>query len=133
MMDKSLGKRIRALRELRKLSQEKVAEKCGVETSSVSRWETGGLSPNSKHLTQLAKALEVNKSDFFIAPESPVPENVLLAEILKVAHDLSPQEQSLLLDIAYGLRNLIFPSRLYHIFSFFKEFCLNSRNLCIKL
>ena len=91
MMDKSLGKRIRALRELRKLSQEKVAEKCGVETSSVSRWETGGLSPNSKHLTQLAKALEVNKSDFFIAPESPVPENVLLAEILKVAHDLSPQ------------------------------------------
>lgn len=89
MMDKSLGKRIRALRELRKLSQEKVAEKCGVETSSVSRWETGGLSPNSKHLTQLAKALEVNKSDFFIAPESPVPENVLLAEILKVAHDLS--------------------------------------------
>lgn len=64
MMDKSLGKRIRALRELRKLSQEKVAEKCGVETSSVSRWETG---------------------------------------------------------------------RLYHIFSFFKEFCLNSRNLCIKL
>ena len=60
-----------------------------------------GLSPNSKHLTQLAKALEVNKSDFFIAPESPVPENVLLAEILKVAHDLSPQEQSLLLDIAY--------------------------------
>lgn len=64
MMDKSLGKRIRALRELRKLSQEKVAEKCGVETSSVSRWETGGSSPNSKHLTQLAKALEVNKSDF---------------------------------------------------------------------
>ena len=106
MMDKSLGKRSRALRELRKLSQEKVAEKCGVETSSVSRWETGGLSPNSKHLTQLAKALEVNKSDFFIAPESPVPENVLLAEILKVAHDLSPQEQSLLLDIAYGLRKL---------------------------
>ena len=102
MMDKSLGKRIRALRELRKLSQEKVA----VETSPVSRWETGGLSPNSKHLTQLAKALEVNKSDFFIAPESPVPENVLLAEILKVAHDLSPQEQSLLLDIAYGLRKL---------------------------
>ena len=100
MMDKSLGKRIRALRELRKLSQEKVAEKCGVETSSVSRWE------NSKHLTQLAKALEVNKSDFFIAPESPVQENVLLAEILKVAHDLSPQEQSLLLDIAYGLRKL---------------------------
>lgn len=41
MMDKSLGKRIRALRELRKLSQEKVAEKCGIETSSVSRWETG--------------------------------------------------------------------------------------------
>jgi hypothetical protein len=35
-----------------------------------------------------------------------VPENVLLAEILKVAHDLSPQEQSLLLDIAYGLRKL---------------------------
>lgn len=103
MMDKSLGKRIRALRELRKLSQEKVAEKCGVETSSVSRWETGGLSPSEK---QLAKALEVNKSDFFTAPESPVPENVLLAEILKVAHDLSPQEQSLLLDIAYGLRKL---------------------------
>ena len=64
------------------------------------------MSPNSKHLTQLAKALEVNKSDFFIAPEFPVPENVLLAEILKVAHDLSPQEQSLLLDIAYGLRKL---------------------------
>lgn len=105
-MDKSLGKRIRELRELRKLSQEKVAEKCGVETSSVSRWETGGLPPSNKHLTQLAKVLEVNKSDFFTAPESPVPENVLLAEILKVAQDLSPQEQSFLLDIAYGLKKL---------------------------
>lgn len=105
-MDKSLGKRIRELRELRKLSQEKVAEKCGVEKSSVSRWETGGLSPSNKHLTQLAKVLEVNKSDFFTAPESPVPENVLLAEILKVAQDLSPQEQSFLLDIAYRLKKL---------------------------
>lgn len=39
--DAARGKRIQAMREAAKLTQSKVAQRLGVDTSSVSRWERG--------------------------------------------------------------------------------------------
>lgn len=102
----SLGNRIRELRKLKQLSQEEIAEQCGVSPSSVSRWETGNLSPSYKHLTQLAKVLDIDISDFYTSPETSVPKSVVLSEILNVASELSVKEQNFLLDIARSLKNL---------------------------
>lgn len=51
--------RLRAARELRKLSQSELAERAGFQPSAVSHFETGRRSPSFDNLKRLADALDV--------------------------------------------------------------------------
>ncbi|WP_122789409.1 helix-turn-helix transcriptional regulator [Intestinibacillus sp. Marseille-P6563] len=50
-------KRIKALRELRGLSQGDIAKEVNVSQSCVAKWESGGVYPRAQLLPKLAKSL----------------------------------------------------------------------------
>lgn len=61
METESLGARIRAARKNAKLTQEKLARRCGVSHSVVSQWETGAVQAvSAQHLSAAARALGVS-------------------------------------------------------------------------
>ncbi len=71
-VEQQIGLRIRALRALRNLTLEQLAEKVELTKSQVSRIENGRVSSPVSTLTRLAAALEVNVSAFFQAdPAAP--------------------------------------------------------------
>lgn len=57
--------RLRTARELRKLSQDEVARKSGLQPSAVSHFETGTRKPSFDNLRRLADALEVT-TDYLV-------------------------------------------------------------------
>lgn len=94
----SLGKRIREIRNLRGLTQEKLAEKCSVSSTCVSRWETGNLIPTRAHQEKIAMALEIQLGDLYIASEVGLPPNIIIKEIIETLSKMSPQEQQHILE-----------------------------------
>lgn len=62
---KLLGARIKELRKLRGLSQEKLAELVDIDPKHVSRIEVGGSYPSIDTLAVMAKSLQVELKDFF--------------------------------------------------------------------
>lgn len=63
MNQEKIGNFIAALRKEKKLTQEQVAEKLGVNSRSISRWETGICMPDYALLPSLAKELEINVAE----------------------------------------------------------------------
>ena len=51
------GAHIRAIREKLKLTQQEVADACGVRENTVSQWESGKLFPNSEKIPLISMAL----------------------------------------------------------------------------
>ncbi|MBN2472450.1 MAG: helix-turn-helix transcriptional regulator [Anaerolineae bacterium] len=62
----NVGQRIRALREKRGLSLRSLSDKSGLSINAISRIERGENSPTVSSLHQLASALEVPITDFFM-------------------------------------------------------------------
>mgnify|MGYP000148043267 FL=1 len=63
--NKVFGKRIKELRERKKLTQERLAEKVGLDLQTISRIETGYYFTSFENLEKLANALDVTMSDLF--------------------------------------------------------------------
>lgn len=108
----SLGKRIREIRNLRGLTQEKLAEKCSVFPSCVSRWETGNLIPTRAHQEKIAVALEIQLDDLYIASEVELPTNIIIKEIIKTLSKMNPQEQRHILDYVQLFEKFQSPNKL---------------------
>lgn len=64
MSDESLGQKIRLARKKRKWSQETLAEKLGVATRTVLRWEIKDELPNNENQQGLRDLLELKEEDF---------------------------------------------------------------------
>jgi putative transcriptional regulator len=60
---KKLGKRIKALREERNISQQELASACNFEKANMSRLESGNTNPTFLTLNKIAKALSVSVSE----------------------------------------------------------------------
>lgn len=58
-----LGMRVREVRKLRGLSQEKLAEKVGVDPKQISRIEGGKSAPSFETLEAIARSLQVEMKD----------------------------------------------------------------------
>ena len=69
MNNKLIGERIKAARKLKGLSQEQLGEKLGLSFQAVSTWETGKFIPDSDHLPQLAKELDLSLDALFAETE----------------------------------------------------------------
>ncbi len=63
--NKVFGKRIKELRERKKLTQERLAEKVGLDLQTISRIETGYYFTSFENLEKLANALDVTMADLF--------------------------------------------------------------------
>ncbi|MFN4008024.1 MAG: helix-turn-helix domain-containing protein [Chitinophagaceae bacterium] len=59
------GKRIKALRKAKKLSQEALALNCGLEYSQISRIERGIINTSISQAATIATALQVELKDLF--------------------------------------------------------------------
>lgn len=60
MLASEFGKRLRAFREARGLSQRDLAERIHTRAPQVSRYETGAYLPNAETLVSIVEALEVD-------------------------------------------------------------------------
>lgn len=59
------GKRLRKLREERKLTQEELADKAGMHFTYIGQIERGVRNPSLVNLEKLAKALEITAKELF--------------------------------------------------------------------
>ena len=64
-LKKTFGQNIQKYRKFQKLTQEKLAEIVGIDTTSISAIENGKYFVSAETLNKLALALKVNVSDLF--------------------------------------------------------------------
>ncbi|MDF2854246.1 MAG: hypothetical protein K0Q87_97 [Neobacillus sp.] len=62
---KDIGRRIREIREEKKMRQEDLGEKLGKTKSYISKWERGAKPINLENLQKIAEALEVDVTELF--------------------------------------------------------------------
>ena len=67
---KDLSKQIKNARIGKKLSQEQLAEACGVSRQTVARWERGDRVPSLSSLERIAEAFSIPLSEFLTGGES---------------------------------------------------------------
>ena len=77
---KLLGKRLQEIRKNKGITQEKLAEFTGLDTSSISNIETGKYYPTAENLDKIMEILEIRPSEVFVF-ESFMPHEQLLKEM----------------------------------------------------
>lgn len=108
-MGNSIGGRIKELRLLQGMTQEKLAELCDTSVSSIARWESGSLHPNTKHQERLAEIFGMRIDDFYINLDTPVTQDYILSQVLKETQKLDLEEQKYVLQVIRGLNKLKHP------------------------
>jgi transcriptional regulator with XRE-family HTH domain len=83
-----LAARIRALREMRGLTQDAFAERCHISVSFASLLERGERSPSYETLVQVADALEVPLTELFRAAGEASPDDPYHGRLVEVAQKL---------------------------------------------
>lgn len=71
-MNETIGQRIAKLRKVNGMSQEKLAEKLGVSSQAVSKWENDASCPDISLLPQLAKLLGVTVDELLTGKSDQV-------------------------------------------------------------
>jgi transcriptional regulator with XRE-family HTH domain len=77
MLATDFGKRLRALREERGLTQRHVAERIGVHVPQISRYEAGGSMPNAETLIELSGVLEVGLDELVLGRDGKRTEETI--------------------------------------------------------
>ena len=72
-MNTTLGKRIAALRHEKELKQDELAEKLGVSSQAVSKWENDQTCPDISLLPLLAKTLGVSVDELLSGKQESTP------------------------------------------------------------
>lgn len=94
-----IGQKIRAVRINKKLTQEYVAEKTGVNVSHISNLETGKVKVSLTLLVGICNALDVTV-DFILENEYCVPNSVIEKELLNTVKGMDSSKLETLLRIA---------------------------------
>jgi transcriptional regulator with XRE-family HTH domain len=104
----ALGRRVRALRESLRLTQEEFAKRSHISVSFASLLERGERSPSYDTLLQIARALEVQASELFRdgpAPDAQDPSHARLLEFARKAH-LNRSQVDRLIAVGYAMFGL---------------------------
>ncbi len=97
---KKFGKQIKVYREMRGYTQEQLAEKVNVATTTISAWETGKFFLEYPSILKLCDALEITVEDLFcFASESSLKNNSVINEIINLLKQHSPAKQKQFLEI----------------------------------
>ncbi|MDR0548881.1 MAG: helix-turn-helix domain-containing protein [Deltaproteobacteria bacterium] len=101
---KQVGQAIAKRRKQNNLTQAKVAEKLGIETETVSRLETGAISPTLERLEQFSKLYRCPVVAFF--RDDLDDDSSLSRTIIDVISPLKKNERALLLSFLDDLAKL---------------------------
>lgn len=82
-----LGKRVKALREKRELTQEELEEKTGVNTKYISAIERGQKNATIKTLEKIAEGLDVELYELFLFTVEPGSERAMRKVIESLLKD----------------------------------------------
>ncbi|HIU87115.1 TPA: helix-turn-helix transcriptional regulator [Candidatus Spyradomonas excrementavium] len=93
-----LGKRIRELRKLRKMTQERLAELVEIDYKNIGKIETGQNYPSAATLEKLAAALGVREFELFEF-EHHKEEDVLESQIVEIYKAQTPENRKLIFKI----------------------------------
>jgi transcriptional regulator with XRE-family HTH domain len=88
----TFAERLRAARELRKMSQSDVAEKAGLMPSAVSHFETGRRSPSFANLKALSDALKVTTDYLIGRSDQPNISSAVSSKLLRNAEKMSAED-----------------------------------------
>lgn len=97
-----LGMRVREVRKLRGLSQEKLAEKVGVDPKQISRIEGGKSAPSLDTLEAIAKHLQVEMKDLFDF-QHLVPQETLEDQALRLLGMMDERTKTIAMRILHTL------------------------------
>jgi transcriptional regulator with XRE-family HTH domain len=92
--------RLRAARELRKLSQSELAERAGLQPSAVSHFETGQRAPSFDNLKRLADALDVTTDYLLGRTTEPTATGPNIDRLFRHAERMSKVDLEILADFA---------------------------------
>ena len=96
----TLGQKIREVRRSKKMTQKELAEMIGLTTTQISRWEQDHVTPRTRNLQDLAKALDVQEDVFQdLTPAAPlqlIDEDPELLEIVTQINILNPEQRKAL-------------------------------------
>lgn len=101
----SVGLIISVKRKAKGLTQAQVAEMMNIEKETLSRMETGVISPTLSRLAQMAAILECPVSDFF-KPYPPTGSD-LTETLSQLLHNLSVKEQGIVVNIVADMIKLL--------------------------
>lgn len=97
MNQKKVGSFLRELRKEKQLTQEQLAERFGVTSRSVSRWETGSNMPDLSILVELADFYDVDIRDIIDGERKGEDMNKEEKERLQLVADYAETEKNTLL------------------------------------
>ena len=87
---KALGLRIRKARQQKKMTQDKLAEACGLSTAHIGHIERGSRIPSLSALFQIACELDVS-TDYLLMDSAQDPRRMLSAVWAGLAHSREDQ------------------------------------------
>lgn len=83
-----IGNKINRLRKLSGMTQEQLAEKLDVSRQTISKWESGGSSPDIDSVVKVSKIFQVSLDDLLLEGESSVTikndERITLEDLVKI-------------------------------------------------
>ena len=106
MLTKQVGKRIKELREARKIKQFELAEMIDVEPTNLSKIENGVYFPREDKLRKITKALNVEIKDLFDVEHIQAKED-LIQNIINILLDSKENELSFFYKVIKSYKELI--------------------------
>jgi transcriptional regulator with XRE-family HTH domain len=99
--DRHFGRHVRWLRKARGLTQEGLAERCGLSCDTIRRAEHGSFSPSLETLRKLVNGLNMLLSTLFLGLE--LNERSVRREFLDLLEGRSDEEVALVFRMAWAL------------------------------
>ena len=117
-MNENLGKKIKSLREKSKLTQEQLAEKLNVYSSTISKWENGHAIPDLMTIKQIAKVLKVDVNS--LIDDVKIPKNkITFKYILKSVWGFLKKNLILMIGIIIFICLLVFLINNYNFVEYY--------------
>lgn len=106
-----IGQRIKTVRKLARLTQERLAEKADLSVHYLSRIETGRATPTLDSLERIAVALHVPIGELFRPPEAQQERQALLQQLTTYLKARSVEELQMLRNLIGQLVELLPPPK----------------------